>query len=96
MVNSIITFLMQRRTTTESLEGIAGEPLAEGSTGITTEMGGEDELAVEGIIEGSQQANSTSDFITDSGQPVGLHIAIARCIERYGILLLLIYFYLAV
>lgn len=60
---------------------MSGDALAEGSSGMNSQVAGEDELAVEG--EGTQ-TTSTSDFISENGQPVGLDVAIVRCIERYG------------
>lgn len=89
----LIVFLRtQRRSTKESLD-ITGEPLPEGSAGIAPpQIAGEEELAVE--VEGTQPTNSTSDFITESGQPVGIDNAIVRCIERYGMQILLFTFFI--
>lgn len=41
-------------------------------------------MAVEGIIENTQPTNSTSDYVGENGSPVGIDVAIVRCIERYG------------
>lgn len=79
---------MQRRGAKESLEGMAGESIAEGSCGVATQVAGEDELAVEGIIENAPQTASTSDFVSDNGLPVGIDTAVVRSIERYGIRLI--------
>lgn len=64
---------------------MAGETLPE-SGPLSTQVAGEDDLAVEGIVEGcSQQTTSTSEFISaENNHPVGLDVAIVRCIERYG------------
>ncbi len=50
---------------------------------MTSQIVGEEEL-VEGIIENVQQTTSTSDFVNENGVPVGIDVAIIRCIERYG------------
>lgn len=71
---------MQRRGTKESLEGIVGENMGEGTA--TAQTTGDEELVVEGIIETT--VSSTSDFVSDSGLPIGIDTAIVRCIERYG------------
>ncbi|XP_065223415.1 actin-related protein 8 [Planococcus citri] len=74
-----------RRGTKESLEGMTGETLPD-SGSLTTQITGEDDLAVETIAEGcSQQTTSTSEFLNaENNHPVGLDVAIVRCIERYG------------
>lgn len=64
---------------------MTGETLAEGSSTSNPQVTGEEDLAVEGITETVQQTTvSTSDFISENGHPVGLDVAIVRCIERYG------------
>lgn len=75
---------MQRRGAKESLEGITGESMTEGSCGTVAQVTGEEELAVEGIIENASQTSSTSDFVSENGFPIGIDAAIVRCIERYG------------
>lgn len=73
-----------RRGAKESLEGITGESMTEGSCGTVAQVTGEEELAVEGIIENASQTSSTSDFVSENGFPIGIDAAIVRCIERYG------------
>jgi len=61
-----------------------GESFTENAA-VPPQIAGDEELTVEGIIENVQQISSTSDYMGENGSPVGIDVAIVRCIERYGI-----------